>query len=139
MALLNAKAKLQNADPRCVQQVLALSDGSGHTLGYNLQNLPNGGMGPWSPYAYMSERLSYINSYTSGRCADGANAWMQGIFQTTVNVCTSFSNLPTGLSGNALIHEFLHSIGLPELPAYPNATMSSSQISTFVNSVCGTN
>lgn len=135
MALSNAQGKLQNLSSNCVQQILGLSDGNGHTLGQNLANMQNG---PWTPYTYMTQVLGYINGYTTGQCSS-ANAWMQGIFQKQVNVCTSFSNLSTGMAGNALIHEFLHSIGLPEIPAYSYATMTSSQITTFVTNACGAN
>ncbi len=135
MALSNAQGKLQDLSSNCVQQILGLSDGNGHTLGQNLANMPNG---PWTPYTYMTQVLGYVNGYTAGQCSS-ASAWMQGIFQTQVNVCTSFSNLSTGMGGNALIHEFLHSIGLPELPKYPYATMTSAQITQFVTNACGAN
>lgn len=135
LALTNAQSKLQNLSSNCVQQILGLSDGNGHTLGQNLGGMPNG---PWTPYTYMTQVLGYVNGYTTGQCSS-ANAWMAGVFQTQVNVCTSFSNLSTGMAGNALIHEFLHSIGLPELPTYPSATMTSADITQFVTNACGAN
>jgi hypothetical protein len=133
-ALSNAQNKLQNLSSNCVQQILSLN-ANGNTLATNLQNMSGG---PWSPYAYMSQVLSYVNGYTNGVCGTGAVAWMNGTFQTTVNVCTSFSNLGTGMEGNRLIHEFLHSIGLPESPSTSGA-MTSAQINALVDGACGTN
>lgn len=134
-ALSKAQTKLQNLSSNCVQQILSLHDANGNTLAANLQNI-NGG--PWSPGAYMSQELSYVNGYMSGKCAENAVAWMANLFSTQVNVCTTFSNLTVSMGGNRLIHEFLHSIGLPESPPYSGA-MTSAQINAFVDNACGTN
>ncbi len=51
----------------------------------------------------------------------------------TVDVCGSFSGLSTGMGGVTLIHEMLHTLGLPEGP--PDYT--SPQIQQMVVDWCG--
>jgi hypothetical protein len=57
-------------------------------------------------------------------------------FSSTVHICPGFNNAPEGLAANYLIHEMLHSLGLPENPPTAGAK-SSSQINDMVRAACG--
>lgn len=54
----------------------------------------------------------------------------------TTRLCPSFSRLPTPRAAAVLIHESLHTAGLPESPLVPEA-MRSSEINDLVARRCG--
>jgi hypothetical protein len=66
-------------------------------------------------------------------CNYGRLAWTAKPGVHTVDICGSFSGLSTGEGGVTLIHEMLHTLGLPEDP--PDYT--SEQIQQMVRDWCG--
>jgi hypothetical protein len=124
--LSNATSKLAN------QQCLSVFANLCATNGTPLANVlaQNGyGASDW-----LNGALSIINGYANGICSS-ASAWTT-VGGTTVNVCSSFSNLTSGEAGNRLIHEELHTLGYSENPPDPNF-MTSSEITNYVAANCG--
>jgi len=142
-ALTKAQTKLQS--PQCRALLSQFTDGvpngvGGNTLAANLQNGPGG---PWDPWQWMNYVDTYTNGYASGKCSGGTNAaytsigsvWIGGSY---IYVCDTFSNLTPSVAANRLIHEFFHTIGLPEYPGVSGA-LTSAQINQMIDAACGTN
>lgn len=92
------------------------------------------------PATYIDTQVSFVKGdgtidIGSGLvpCNYGRLAWVSVPGVHTVDVCGSFSGLSTGLGGVTLIHEMLHTLGLPEGP--PDYT--SEQIQQMVVDWCG--
>jgi hypothetical protein len=79
--------------------------------------------------------LKFVNGYANGSCASFP-AWTF-VNDTTVNVCSSFKALGASAGAVILIHEELHSLGLTEKPQYPDALMTSDEITQWVMKYCG--
>ena len=66
----------------------------------------------------------------------GTEAWVSVPGVHTVDICGSFSGLSTGMRGVTVIHEMLHTLGLPEYPSDPNG-YASEDIQQMVVNWCG--
>ncbi len=99
--------------------------------------------------SYSPDPATYIDSQITFVKGDGAFdiatntvpcsvadrlAWVSVPGVHTVDVCGSFHNLSTGMRGVTLIHEMLHTLGLPE---YPNGGYLSEDIQKMVVDWCG--
>jgi hypothetical protein len=92
------------------------------------------------PGTYIGSQITFANGdgtidIASGLipCNYGRLAWVSEPGVHTVDVCGSFSSLSAGMGGVTLIHEMLHTLGLPEGP--PDYT--SDQIQQMVIDWCG--
>ena len=85
--------------------------------------------------------LLFVDGTEEALCADSATAAFTTLRGRVVYVCAarfaSSAQPLTGLAGEILvIHEFLHSLGLPESPSTPGA-FTSAQITERVWARCG--
>ena len=119
--------------PPC-SDLLDLHDANGNTLRSNLAAKTG------SPdfLTWMVDDVRWINGYTSGECANNNSAYTN-VGTRIVKVCSSFKNLSEGTAANRIIHETLHTLGLPEsTTTNPNPNyMTSSQINQYIGSKCG--
>ena len=136
-ALKNASDKLKDA--RC-QALLNQRDAiaiSNPTAG-NRTLLGNmNGRGYSDPSAYLTRALSYVAGTTTKQCPNGNDTKAStNVWSTTIAVCPALNGSSEGWAADFLIHEMLHSLGLPEYPT-PGAK-TSSQINAEVAAACGT-
>jgi hypothetical protein len=132
---LNASTKLQAA--QCQSMIKMLQNEAGISL-WDV-------MTSYAPDAssYLSGQVTFRDGtnvlytdffgYYSTPCADGntkAWTWAPGVHE--VQVCTQFKQLDTNGAGAAVIHEMLHTLGLPEYPS----GYTSGQITAMVNQWC---
>lgn len=134
-AIPNAKEKLK--DPKC-QALLNQGDlyslldpGVTRSLLWNMQ-----ARGFTDPGAYLNS-LDFRLGMSSADCPGGSNTNASTKpFSALIHICPGFSNATEGLAADYLIHEMLHSLGLPENPPTKGAK-SSSQINDMVRAACG--
>lgn len=89
-----------------------------------------------NPGQYLQQAMSYLNGFDAGKC-NGSNVAYTTPFSRTIYVCGKLDDYSDTMAASLLIHEMLHSLGLPENPPTDGA-MSSSQITAKVVEACGT-
>jgi hypothetical protein len=88
-----------------------------------------------SSYTYSTNSSGQVTSIAS-KCPGGSDTKAStSVWSTIIAVCPAFYNSSEGLAADYLIHEMLHSLGLPEYPT-PGAK-TSQQINDEVRSACG--
>jgi hypothetical protein len=129
---LNAIAKLQTA--QCQSMIKMLHNAAGIPLWDVMSSYAA------NPGTYIDTQITFVKGdgvidIGTGliTCNYGRLAWTAAPGVHTVDVCGSFSGLSTGMRGVTLIHEMLHTIGLPEKP--PDYTTE--QIQQMVVDWCG--
>lgn len=134
-AIPNAKDKLK--DPRCLALLnqgdlySLLNPSATRSLLWNMQ-----ARGFTDAGAYL-DSLDFKLGMNSTDCPGGSDTKASTKpFSTIVHICPGFTNSTEGLAADYLIHEMLHSLGLPENPP-TNGAMSSSQINDMVRAACG--
>jgi len=127
----NATAKLQSA--QCQQMIRMNTNAAGISLWTVLTSYSP------DPGTYIDSQITFVKgdgAIDIGTgfvpCNDGRLAWTRPGVHTT-DICGTFKNLSTGMRGVTLIHEMLHSLGLPE---YPNG-YTSEDIQKMVVDWCG--
>jgi hypothetical protein len=79
-------------------------------------------------------RSRYSDAGDNGYCQEGVKAFTN-VGSTQIKLCRSFGELPTSSAAVLLLHEALHSGGLRESPAYPNA-LTAREINLAVSQGC---
>jgi hypothetical protein len=121
-------------DPECAKVLDDFTDEQGRPLSATVGNLRLGvGARLWD--------LLFVDGTEEALCTDSATAAFTTLRGRVVYVCAarfaSSAQPLTGLAGEILvIHEFLHSLGLPESPSTPGA-FTSAQITERVWARCG--
>lgn len=129
----NAIGKLQSA------QCQAVIRNNKNAAGFSLWDVM--GMYAPDPATYITTQITFVKGDGT---VDGARqvipcsiydwlAWVVVPGVHTVNVCGALASVTVGKGGATIIHEMLHTLGLPE-----NAPdMSSDQITEMVRNACG--
>jgi len=128
-ALSSANSKLQNS--RCGQDLFKDTKLTGSTTSLADVLAQRGS----DPATWLNNALKFVNGSTNGACSSFP-AWTY-VNDTTVNVCSSFKTYGTSADAVILIHEELHSLGLTEKPQYPDAAMTTDEITQWVMTYCG--
>jgi YD repeat-containing protein len=135
-ALKTASDKLK--DTKC-QQLLGQKDaiaianpaGANRTL---LQNMNARGYN--DPSLYLTRGLSFVAGLGGKQCPGGSDTKAStNVWSTTVAVCPALNDTSEGMAAVYLIHEMLHTLGLPEYPT-PGAK-TTQQITDEVRAACG--
>jgi hypothetical protein len=79
-------------------------------------------------------RSLYLDAGDNDYCQEGVKAFTK-VGSTLIKLCRSFGELPTSSAAVLLLHEALHSGGLRESPAYPNA-LTTREINLAVSQGC---
>ena len=88
------------------------------------------------PSVYLTRGLTYVAGTTPKQCPGGSDTKAStNVWSTTIAVCPSFNNGSDPSAAIYLIHEMLHSLGLPESPT--QGAKTSAQISDEVRAACG--
>jgi hypothetical protein len=133
--ITNAKQKLANGP--CNGLLDTMSNSSGQTL----RSVMNS-RGTSDPGLYLSSGSgmafyggqTHADAQGSVPCDSPTYAWTN-TNSTQVWVCDRFGTLSTGMAGVIVIHEMLHTLGLPE---GGQGQMTSQQITDAVSNACGT-
>jgi hypothetical protein len=128
--LTQAATKLAQA--RCSALLGQLTGVSGYPLSTIMQTRHY-----TDPVTYMTGYMVYKYGGTSGPCAGGTNAAYTQVNGNTVNVCAGFDKFGETMDADLLIHEMLHSLGMPERPGYASAQYTSPDITSLVVAACG--
>ena len=122
-ALLNQPDAIAIANPNTAA--------ANRTLGQNMKN-----RGYSDPSVYLTRGLTYVAGTTPKQCPGGSDTKAStNVWSTTIAVCPSFNNGSDPSAAIYLIHEMLHSLGLPESPT--QGAKTSAQISDEVRAACG--
>jgi hypothetical protein len=128
----NAIAKLQSA--QCQAMIRNNKNAAGISLWDVMSSYAT------APATYIDTQVTFVKGdgtidIGSGLvpCNYGRLAWVSVPGVHTIDVCGSFSSQSVGMGGVTLIHEMLHTLGLPEGP--PDYT--SEQIQQMVVDWCG--
>lgn len=79
-------------------------------------------------------RTQYHDGEESRNCEGDVRAFTS-VGSPLIKVCHGFAELQASSAALLLLHEALHTSGLPESPGYPNA-MSANEISAVVSVAC---
>jgi hypothetical protein len=131
----NAMAKLQSA--QCQDMIRMNKNAAGISLWTVLTSYSP------DPGTYIDTQITFVKgdgtfdiASNLVPCKYDRLAWTSVPGVHTVDICGSFQNLSTGMRGVTLIHEMLHTLGLPEYPNDPNG-YTTDDIQQMVVNWCG--
>ena len=131
----NATAKLQSA--QCQDMIRMNKNAAGISLWNVLTSYSP------DPGTYLDTQITFVKgdgtfdiASNLVPCNYDRLAWTSVPGVHTVDVCGSFQNLSTGMRGVTLIHEMLHTLGLPEYPNDPSG-YTTQDIQQMVANWCG--